>query len=57
LEKEGKRTRKSFKGKIVLQIRCDRDTFLRFKRFASEFRNYEEALIELLENYKPMRFL
>jgi hypothetical protein len=36
----------------VLRIRCRRETFNRFKEYASEFRNYEKALINLMDYYE-----
>jgi hypothetical protein len=33
----------------VLRIRCSRETLVAFRRYAAEFRDYEEALISLLE--------
>lgn len=32
----------------TLQIRCDDDTYRRFRKFASDYRTYEGALNELL---------
>jgi hypothetical protein len=32
-----------------LVIRCSRETLVAFKRYAAEFKDYEEALISLLE--------
>jgi hypothetical protein len=33
----------------VLQIRCSRRVKVAFKQYAAQFRDYEEALISLLE--------
>jgi hypothetical protein len=35
--------------RTVLQIRCRVSTKVAFKQFAARFRNYEEALLYLLE--------
>jgi hypothetical protein len=32
-----------------LRIRCARETFIAFKRYAADYRTYEDALLSLLE--------
>lgn len=38
-----------------LRIRCDRDTFVRFKKLAAEVGTYEETLTFLMEFYESAR--
>ena len=33
----------------MLRIRCSRETLVAFKRYAAEFKTYEDALLSLLE--------
>ena len=33
---------------MILRIRCKRDTYVRFKKVAAEFKDYEDALIKLI---------
>jgi len=48
--------RRLFKD-CIIKIRCREETYRRFKRFAADFEDYEMALLALLEQYKPIRFL
>jgi hypothetical protein len=32
-----------------LVIRCSRETYVAFRKYAAEFRSYEDALVNLLE--------
>jgi len=41
--------RKGEKKPDVLQIRCFPETKIAFKKYAAEFKSYEDALISLLE--------
>ena len=39
----------------ILRIRCTKETLIRFKKVAAEFRTYEDCLKKLLEVYEDTR--
>jgi len=39
----------------ILKIRCSEETYIRFRKIAAEFKDYEEALNVLMDNYKERR--
>lgn len=48
-------SRGDLSGSMILAIRCKESTHRRFKRLAADFKNYEEALLYLVELYENQR--